>query len=51
MNADMLTDLVFSFAGQASAPLTQGEPWQPKAPGEMRVLVDGRRVAAGRCVH
>ena len=33
----------------ATAPLTQGEPWQALGPGEMRVLVGGRTVAAGPC--
>ena len=33
----------------ATAPLTQGEPWQALGPGEMRVLVGGRTVAAGLC--
>ena len=29
----------------ATAPLTQGEPWEAMAPGQMRVFVDGRTVA------
>ena len=33
----------------ATAPLTAGEAWQALAPGEMRVLVGGRTVAAGPC--
>ena len=33
----------------ATEPLTQGEPWQALAPGEMRVFVEGRTVAAGPC--
>jgi glutamine amidotransferase len=33
----------------ATAPLTQGEAWQPMRTGEMRVLVGGRTVAAGPC--
>jgi predicted glutamine amidotransferase len=31
----------------ATEPLTQGEPWQRLAPGEMRVFVGGQAVAAG----
>ena len=34
----------------ATAPLTAGEPWQALAPGEMRVFVGGRAVAAGPCL-
>ena len=33
----------------ATTPLTEGEPWQALAPGEMRVLVGGRTVASGPC--
>ncbi len=33
----------------ATEPLTQGEAWQALAPGEMRVFVGGRTVAAGPC--
>jgi glutamine amidotransferase len=35
----------------ATEPLTQGEPWQKLAPGEMRVFVGGQTVAAGSCGH
>ena len=33
----------------ATEPLTQGEPWERLAPGEMRVFVGGQAVAAGPC--
>lgn len=35
----------------ATTPLTQGEPWQAMAPGEMLVRVGGRTAATGPCTH
>lgn len=48
-NANAPTDVMFSFAGLATEPLTADEAWTAMAPGELKVFVDGAPLDAAGC--